>query len=107
MTFVKQHFKYLLQIVLVGTQADLKNDSECLKKLEKYGKKPITKEDGERLAEEFKAAGYVETSAKTGEGVHKAIQMGIKAVLKDDGPYDLTSREGFDEQYKNKVFLST
>ena len=55
--------------------------------------------------QDCKAVGYVETSAKTGEGVHKAIQMGIKAVLKDDGPYDLTSREGFDEQYKNKVYL--
>ena len=69
---------------MIGTKADLKNDGECLRKLEKYGEKPITKEDGERLAEVINAVGYVETSAKTGEGVHEAIQMGIKAVLKEE-----------------------
>ena len=74
MTFVKQHFKYLLQIVLIGTKADLKYNCED----------PITNESGERLAREIQAVGYVETSAKTGEGVHKAIQMGIKAVLKEE-----------------------
>ena len=73
---------YLLQIVLIGTQADLKYECED----------PVTNESGERLAREIQAVGYVETSAKTGEGVHKAIQMGIKAVLKDDGDYDLISR---------------
>ena len=52
--------------------------------------------------QDCKAVGYVETSAKTGEGVHKAIQMGIKAVLMDDGPYDLISRGVYD----NKNYLS-
>ena len=60
--------------------------------------------------QDCKAVGYVETSAKTGEGVHKAIQMGIKAVLMDDGPYDLISRgvydELYDELYDNKRSLN-
>ena len=81
--------------MLIGTKADLKYECED----------PITREKGERFAREINAVGYLETSAKTGEGVHKAIQMGIKAVLKDDEPYDLTSREGYGEQYKNKVYL--
>ena len=42
--------------------------------------------------QDCKAVGYVETSAKTGEGVHKAIQMGIKAVLKDYGEYKVYLR---------------
>ena len=62
-----------LQIVLNGTKGDLKNDYDV----------PITKENGERLAKKIKAVGNVETSAKTAEGVHGAIQIGIEAVLKD------------------------
>ena len=59
---------------MISTKGDLKNDYD----------EPITIESGDRLAEEIKAVGYVETSAKTGEGVHEAIQMGIKAVLKEE-----------------------
>ena len=63
-----------LQIVLIGTNADLKNDLK-IKNDEK-----ISKVEAQNLAKEINAVGYVETSAKTGEGVKEAVQMGLKAL---------------------------
>ena len=69
--------RVLFQIVLIGTKADLAtvpNGSEAA------ADDPVIKERGESLAQEIKAVGYVETSAKTGEGVKEAVEMGLKAV---------------------------
>ena len=67
---------------MIGTKADLKN--EC----DKYGRQiynPITKENGDRLAREINAVGYMETSAYTGEGVQEAVLMGLQAFFEDFG----------------------
>lgn len=57
--------------LLVGTQVDLRDDSNTLEKLAKNKQRALTCESGEKLARELKAVKYVECSALTqvhGEG---------------------------------------
>ncbi len=51
--------------LLVGTQIDLREDQATLQKLSNNGLKPISKEEGERVAKELKLHQYVECSALT------------------------------------------
>ena len=51
--------------LLVGTQIDLRDENGTLEKLAKNKQKPITLEQGEKLAKELKAVKYVECSALT------------------------------------------
>lgn len=51
--------------LIVGTQVDLREDSEILKKLSKNRQKPLSLDQGEKLARELKAFKYVECSALT------------------------------------------
>ena len=51
--------------LLVGTQIDLRDDAATIEKLAKNKQKPITGEQGEKLAKELKAVKYVECSALT------------------------------------------
>lgn len=51
--------------MLVGTQIDLRDDAATIEKLAKNKQKPITGEQGEKLAKELKAVKYVECSALT------------------------------------------
>lgn len=51
--------------LLVGTQIDLRDENTTLEKLAKNKQKPITLEQGEKLARELKAVKFVECSALT------------------------------------------
>lgn len=51
--------------LLVGTQVDLRDDSNTLEKLAKNKQRALTCESGEKLARELKAVKYVECSALT------------------------------------------
>lgn len=51
--------------LLVGTQIDLREDASTIEKLAKNKQKPISLEQGEKLAKELKAVKYVECSALT------------------------------------------
>lgn len=51
--------------LIVGTQADLRDDSSVREKLAKQRMQPVRKEDGERMAKELGAVKYVECSALT------------------------------------------
>lgn len=51
--------------LLVGTQIDLREESVTIDKLAKNKLKPITSDQGEKLARELKAVKYVECSALT------------------------------------------
>lgn len=59
--------------LLVGTQIDLRDDAGTIEKLAKNKQKPITMEQGEKLAKELKAVKYVECSALT--QVNLKLQM--------------------------------
>uniref|UniRef100_A0A3Q4G4M5 Cell division cycle 42 n=1 Tax=Neolamprologus brichardi TaxID=32507 RepID=A0A3Q4G4M5_NEOBR len=51
--------------LLVGTQVDLRDDSNTLEKLAKNKQRALSCESGEKLARELKAVKYVECSALT------------------------------------------
>ena len=51
--------------LLVGTQIDLRDDAQTVEKLAKNKQRPISLENGEKLARELKAVKYVECSALT------------------------------------------
>ena len=67
--FPFENSKISFEIILqVGTQADLRDDVGTCEKLAKNKQKPITIEQGERLAKDLKAVKYVECSALTQKG---------------------------------------
>jgi len=51
--------------LLVGTQIDLRDDAATVEKLAKNKQRPVSSEQGEKLAKELKAVKYVECSALT------------------------------------------
>ena len=70
---ILQHGPKGAPFILVGTQMDLREDSNTINKLTKRKEKPIPKEMGERLAKQIHAAAYMECSALT--------QVGLKDVF--------------------------
>lgn len=65
--------------LIVGTQVDLRDDSQVIAKLAKQNERPITSTQGERLAVELGAIKYVECSALT--------QKGLKNVFDEVSPF--------------------
>jgi GTPase SAR1 family protein len=55
--------------LIVGTQVDLREDSSHLEKLARQKQRPVSTEQGERLARELGAVKYVECSALTQRGL--------------------------------------
>ena len=55
--------------LIVGTQVDLRDDQAVIEKLSRQKQRPITTEQGERLAKELGAVKFVECSALTQRGL--------------------------------------
>lgn len=55
--------------LIVGTQVDLREDSQVIEKLARQKQRPVALEQGERLARELGAVKYVECSALTQKGL--------------------------------------
>lgn len=55
--------------LIVGTQVDLRDDGQVIEKLARQKQRPVTNEQGERLARELGAVKYVECSALTQKGL--------------------------------------
>ena len=58
-----------VRCLIVGTQIDLRDDPQVLEKLQRQKQRPVTSEQGERLARELGAVKYVECSALTQKGL--------------------------------------
>lgn len=67
--------------LLVGTKTDFRESLVILEKLAKNKLKPITYEQGERLAKELKATKYVECSALTQKGLKNVFDEAIMAAI--------------------------
>ncbi|GMM56410.1 Rho family GTPase [Maudiozyma humilis] len=67
--------------LVVGTQIDLRDDKIIIEKLQRQRLRPITVEQGERLARELKAVKYVECSALTQRGLKNVFDEAIVAAL--------------------------
>lgn len=55
--------------LIVGTQIDLRDDSQVIEKLQRQKQRPVPTEMGEKLARELGAVKYVECSALTQKGL--------------------------------------
>ncbi|KAJ7806245.1 P-loop containing nucleoside triphosphate hydrolase protein [Mycena olivaceomarginata] len=64
--------------LIVGTQIDLRDDSQVIEKLTRQKQRPITNEQGDRLARELGVVKYVECSA--------LMQKGLKNVFDEVRP---------------------
>ncbi|KAJ3518735.1 hypothetical protein NM688_g9397 [Phlebia brevispora] len=67
--------------LIVGTQIDLRDDPQVLEKLQRQKQRPISSEQGERLARELGAVKYVECSALTQKGLKNVFDEAIVAAL--------------------------
>ena len=68
-------------VLLIGTKTDLREDPHALDELSAKGLKPITEEQGNKLAKEIGAVKYLECSAATQNGVKEIFDFAIRAVL--------------------------
>ncbi|XP_057689813.1 cell division cycle 42, like isoform X1 [Corythoichthys intestinalis] len=67
--------------LLVGTQVDLREDSNTIEKLAKNKQRPLYPESAEKLARELRAVKYVECSALTQRGLKNVFDEAILAAL--------------------------
>mmetsp|Transcript_10096 Transcript_10096/g.14155 ORF Transcript_10096/g.14155 Transcript_10096/m.14155 type:complete len:201 (+) Transcript_10096:14-616(+) len=75
------HYAPDTPIVLCGLKTDLRTHPKLLKRLEARHETPITKEEGEELAEELGCHGYAECSSLTQDGLHDMFLLAIDAAL--------------------------
>ena len=75
------HFCPGIPFVLVGNKKDLRDDEEVKLLLERYNQKPVTFEEGEEVAKKIGAVCYIESSAKTREGVREVFEAATLAAL--------------------------
>lgn len=69
-------------ILLVGTKVDLRDDLHILDDLAEKGLKPITYEQGVKMAKELGCVNYYECSAATQQGVKEVFDYALRVVLK-------------------------
>jgi len=69
-------------IILVGTKTDLRDDPVIVGALQEKGKAPLTKHQGDQLAQQIKALKYVECSALSQNNLKTVFDEAIRAVLK-------------------------
>lgn len=69
--------------ILVGTKCDLRDDLRLLEALRKTKQKPVTTEEGRKLARKLGALGYVECSALTTEGVKNVFDEAVLQFLEN------------------------
>eukprot|EP01129_Flabellula_baltica_P014863 TRINITY_DN7255_c0_g1_i1.p1 TRINITY_DN7255_c0_g1~~TRINITY_DN7255_c0_g1_i1.p1 ORF type:complete len:229 (+),score=22.10 TRINITY_DN7255_c0_g1_i1:68-688(+) len=67
--------------VLVGTKIDLRGDEAEVNRLMVDGERPLTRGQGEDLAEEIGAEGYAECSALTKDGVTELFEMVTRTAI--------------------------
>lgn len=67
--------------VLVGTQSDLRDDEATKLKLQKRRLRPVSSEEGLKLAKKLGADCYVECSALTRQGLKDVFDEALLSVL--------------------------
>ncbi|KAE8185533.1 hypothetical protein CF336_g7366 [Tilletia laevis] len=67
--------------LIVGTQVDLRDDPATVDKLARSKQRPVSFDQGERLARELGAVKYVECSALTQKGLKNVFDEAIVAAL--------------------------
>ncbi|CAJ0749462.1 869_t:CDS:2 [Entrophospora sp. SA101] len=68
-------------IILVGTKIDTRNDEKTIRYLQKSYRKPITYEEGSKVAKLINAVKYLECSALNCEGVNEVFEHAARTAL--------------------------
>jgi len=76
-----QHHAPDVPIILVGTKADLRNDSSMIQTLQTKGLHIVTPEESASRQREIGAVAYLECSALTQEGLKTVFDEAIRAAL--------------------------
>ncbi|CAB1343466.1 unnamed protein product, partial [Coregonus sp. 'balchen'] len=76
-----QEYAPSVPYLLIGTQIDLRDDPKTIAKLNDMKEKPITTEQGQKLAKGIGACVYVECSALTQKGLKTVFDEAIIAIL--------------------------
>jgi len=76
-----RHFCPNIPIVLVGNKKDLRNDEETIRTLAKNKQKPVTEQEGQKMAETINAKAYMECSAMTKLGVQQVFETATRCAL--------------------------
>ncbi|ORX55251.1 ras-domain-containing protein [Piromyces finnis] len=85
-----RHFCDDVPTILVGLKKDLRDDTDVINELNKKHQKPVTKEQGEKMANEIGALRYVEVSAKTGENVSELFRIAARIAI---NPHNSSGRK--------------
>jgi len=75
------HFCEGLPILPVGCKKELRDDQMTIEELAKLKEKPVSQEEGNKVARKIGALKYMECSAKTGEGVKEVFEDATRAAL--------------------------
>jgi small GTP-binding protein len=67
--------------ILVGNKVDLRKNLQTLENLRIHGQKPVTYEEGMRMAQEIDAVKYMECSCRTLEGVDEIFEEVVRVGL--------------------------
>eukprot|EP01125_Pyxidicula_operculata_P000325 TRINITY_DN1037_c0_g1_i1.p1 TRINITY_DN1037_c0_g1~~TRINITY_DN1037_c0_g1_i1.p1 ORF type:complete len:142 (-),score=23.34 TRINITY_DN1037_c0_g1_i1:239-664(-) len=76
-----REFDVTIPFVIVGTQMDLRDSPDTIKKLSARNMSPVTFEQGLILQRKFNAAAYVECSALTRDGLGRVFNEAVSAIL--------------------------
>jgi len=68
-------------IILVGTKNDLRTKPDILERLKAEGAKPVSHDDGKRVADLINAYKYIECSALTQENLQEVFLETIRSVI--------------------------
>ncbi|CAI5455509.1 unnamed protein product [Caenorhabditis angaria] len=68
-------------VILVGTKLDLRDEPEPIRALQAEGRAPITKSQGQKMAQRIKAVKYLECSALTQHGLSSVFEDAVRSIL--------------------------
>lgn len=89
-------------VILIGTQCDLRNDVKVLIELAHYNEKPVTEDEGRKLAEDIGAVDYIECSALTQKNLKEVFDTAILASLDIGISKTMKKNKSFRRSKKNK-----
>ncbi|KAI5963301.1 RAC1 [Candida pseudojiufengensis] len=97
---IMHHCSKDILILLIGTKIDLRDDYHILDDLNSKKMKPISYDQGVKLAKDIGAIKYMECSAATQVGVKEIFDYAIRAVL---DPPTLNNKEYTEKSTSNTI----